>query len=157
MNQPPKPGQFDAVLGGTGNHAPEFAAVLGGIEALLRAYGSPDPKIRTKAISQALRYGDEGVNLLVQTLKTDKSNNVKNLAYDLLLSRDDKSIQVIEALRAYELSPWQLQYTISAHSNWVNSVAFSPHGRILASGSRDNSIKLWDVATRSNIASLTGH
>jgi WD40 repeat protein len=29
----------------------------------------------------------------------------------------------------------------------VNSVAFSPDGLTLASGSMDNTIKLWDVAT----------
>jgi hypothetical protein len=47
MNQPPEPGQFDAVLGGTGNDAPEFAAVLGGIEPLLRAYIAVAKRIRT--------------------------------------------------------------------------------------------------------------
>ncbi|MEH1871966.1 MAG: WD40 repeat domain-containing protein [Nostoc sp.] len=29
------------------------------------------------------------------------------------------------------------------HSDWVNSVAFSPDGKTLVSGSRDMTIKLW--------------
>ncbi|MDZ8068229.1 MAG: WD40 repeat domain-containing protein [Nostoc sp. DedQUE08] len=29
------------------------------------------------------------------------------------------------------------------HSDWVNSVAFSPDGKTLVSGSRDMTTKLW--------------
>jgi WD40 repeat protein/predicted Ser/Thr protein kinase len=47
--------------------------------------------------------------------------------------------------------------TLTGHSNNVRSVAFSPNGLILASGSVDNTIKLWDVETRATIATLKGH
>jgi WD40 repeat protein len=36
---------------------------------------------------------------------------------------------------------------LSGHSEYVNSVAFSPDGRTLASGSRDKSLRLWNVQT----------
>ena len=40
---------------------------------------------------------------------------------------------------------------------WVGSVDFSPDGRILASGLGVGTIKLWDVTTGMNIATLEGH
>jgi hypothetical protein len=36
---------------------------------------------------------------------------------------------------------------IKAHKDFLGSVSFSPDGKLLASGSRDNTIKLWGVAT----------
>ncbi|MYI84053.1 MAG: T9SS type A sorting domain-containing protein, partial [Rhodothermaceae bacterium] len=39
----------------------------------------------------------------------------------------------------------------------VYSVAFSPDGKMLASGSDDEMVKLWDVETNANTATLEGH
>jgi len=39
----------------------------------------------------------------------------------------------------------------------VESVDFSPDGRILATGSRDNAVRLWDVATGRELLKLKGH
>jgi len=35
----------------------------------------------------------------------------------------------------------------SAHSGWVRSVAFSPDGSTIVSGSNDKTIKVWDAGT----------
>ncbi|BCM88445.1 hypothetical protein IAD21_00276 [Abditibacteriota bacterium] len=43
------------------------------------------------------------------------------------------------------------------HSSMVETVAYSPDGRELASGSSDNTIKLWDVQTGLLLRTLTGH
>jgi WD40 repeat protein len=47
--------------------------------------------------------------------------------------------------------------TLTGHSAAVVSVAFSPDGRTLASGSFDNTIKLWDTASGQPLRTLTGH
>ncbi|HEX3070772.1 MAG TPA: caspase family protein [Thermoanaerobaculia bacterium] len=45
----------------------------------------------------------------------------------------------------------------TGHAEFVRSVAFSPDGTLFASGSNDNSIKLWDVASRRELRTLAGH
>jgi hypothetical protein len=60
-------------------------------------------------------------------------------------------------LAALQYSPHLIKF-LRAHKDFVGSVAFSPDGKTLASGSRDSTIILWDVATRQPLgAPLTGH
>ena len=47
--------------------------------------------------------------------------------------------------------------TFEGHEEGVNSVAFSPNGDLLASGSHDETIKLWDVESGKCIFTLEGH
>ena len=46
---------------------------------------------------------------------------------------------------------------LTGHTDTVYSVAFSPDGKTLASGSADNTIILWDTATGQYKQTLTGH
>ena len=47
--------------------------------------------------------------------------------------------------------------TLQGHDDWVYSVDFSPDGNTLASGSRDNTVKIWDCRTGECLYTLTGH
>ena len=45
----------------------------------------------------------------------------------------------------------------TGHAMGVDAMAFSPDGKWLASGSVDNTVRLWEVATGREVRALTGH
>jgi hypothetical protein len=57
----------------------------------------------------------------------------------------------------WSVAPSRPLRTLTGHSAAVASVAFSPDGRTLASGSADKTVKLWDVASGALIRTLSGH
>lgn len=61
-----------------------------------------------------------------------------------------------------EIVLWQLAdnrqlFRLQGHEGWVVALAFSPDGEIVASGSRDGSVRLWKVQTGQCIKTLRGH
>lgn len=51
----------------------------------------------------------------------------------------------------------QLLKTLQGHSNRVLCVAFNPDGTLLASGSQDYTVRLWDVSSGQLLKTLQGH
>jgi len=49
------------------------------------------------------------------------------------------------------------QYPFVGHSNYVDSLAFSPKGNVLVSGSHDEAVFVWDVRAARSIRSLPAH
>jgi WD40 repeat protein len=47
--------------------------------------------------------------------------------------------------------------TLLGHEDDINSVVFSPDGHVIATGSVDKTIKLWDAETGSELKTLAGH
>ncbi len=79
----------------------------------------------------------------------------RNLALSLLLGievfKHEDNVQTRGLLLDnVQFNPQLLQF-LRGHDDPVNSVAFSPDGKILASGSADQTILLWDVSTHERI------
>lgn len=62
----------------------------------------------------------------------------------------------------FEIKIWDTQSgnelnSLAGHNNFVNGLAFSRDGRLLASGSYDSTIKIWDLSTGQERRTLRGH
>ncbi|MEG4215121.1 formylglycine-generating enzyme family protein [Microcoleus sp. Pol14C6] len=86
-----EPREYDAVLGGQ-NSIPVNAAVLGGIPGVKSRLASPIVEARIAALSEALKYGEVGLDLIIKALH-DESMQVKFAACSLLKDRNEEKIQ----------------------------------------------------------------
>jgi WD40 repeat protein len=67
---------------------------------------------------------------------------------EALVSGDDKKIKLRDVTKDEEL------LILKGHTEWVSALAFSSDGKTLASGSRDKTVRLWDVATGKELHTL---
>jgi len=86
-----QPREYDAVLGGK-SQVPFGAAVLGGIPGVKSRLASPIVDVRIAALSEALKYGEPGLDLIIGALQ-DESMQVKLTAYSLLKDRDEPNLK----------------------------------------------------------------
>jgi len=60
-------------------------------------------------------------------------------------------------IKVWNLATGKEERTLTGHTDRVQSVAISPNGQTLVSGSHDNTIKVWNLATGKEERTLTGH
>jgi WD40 repeat protein len=131
---------------------------------------SPDGRLLASgSLEETIKLWDVTTGSLVRTL-TGHTDSVYSVAFSpdgrLLASgscqRNSNYFCSQGEIKPGEIKLWDvttgsLVRTLTGHTDSVYSVAFSPDGRLLASGSRDATIKLWEVASGSLVRSLSGH
>lgn len=90
-------------------------------------------------------------------VRLHRSSTAAALAADF--SPDGTTLAVAQGTNIVlrEVHDWREVRTFQGHTSEIWDVCFSPDGRQLASGSVDNTIRLWDVETGRAIRILTGH
>ena len=94
-----QPREYDAVLGSNNTAAPTDA-VLGGIEGVKRRLANGDMESRIIALSQALNYGEAGLDVVIQALQ-DRSKQIQWSAYGLLAPKTESKVK--QALQSFSL------------------------------------------------------
>ena len=62
-----------------------------------------------------------------------------------------------KTIKLWDVATASILRTLTGHSEGVLSIAFSPDGKILASGDGDRTVKLWETSTGREVRNLSEH
>lgn len=105
------------------------------------------------ATGESLRIFDAATGTMVREEKLPYAPT--SLAFSPNGSRF--AVDAAGGIRVFSLDANQPPRDLMGHTKRVLSLVFSPDGTLLASGSSDNTIRIWDVATGTEKFELSGH
>ncbi|MDE0084544.1 MAG: WD40 repeat domain-containing protein [Candidatus Poribacteria bacterium] len=108
---------------------------------------SPDNKLLAVATTNGVSFWKFGTNELIR-LYTEVYFSLSSLSrYALAFSSDSKTLVIGDRLdiRLIEVDTGDLSTTLSGNNSDIIALAFSPNGKVLASGNEGGTILIWDL------------
>lgn len=157
MNDQTQPKSQDAILGG---QVPPTGVVLGGLDGIKQRLASGVRDQQTAAATQALQYGEAGLDLLLQALQKE-SIQLPWAAYWALSQRTEAAVN--DALS--QQNPYRsFQRLFTFEGNYVQGsgsyrhiYAVSPDSQYLVTHSFDETLKVWSLRTGDLLGSFQGN
>ena len=153
------------VRGSDGRAALHHAAAGGHLEsALVLLQGGASANQKTNAMEKYLEtYQETYEETYHEACALDGGSCHATLTQQDLVSMpwcpDGKTIATCDGkmVKLWNAADGSCRVTLSGHRDMVLSVAWSPNGMMVATGSADFTVKLWDAARGSCHATLSGH
>ena len=117
------------------------------------AFSADGDKLATGSLDKTINIWDSKSGEILQTLDGSKFS-----VDSLLFTPNGQSLISSDYL---DIKVWNLNTgeanTLKGHRDVINAIALSNDGQYLATASKDKTVKLWDLASGKEIATLTGH
>jgi WD40 repeat protein len=150
------------VTGGTDNSVKLWDAASGQeLHTLAGMRGGSYTALSSDGKLLATGSNDKTVRLWdMATRKPIRTMDSGDIILSLAFSPNNKSLAVAsgKTVQLWSVPDGQMIGSLEGHTSMVDSVAFSPDGRMLVSGgTSDLSVKVWDLRSRTAIQTLKGH
>ncbi len=92
--------------------------------------------------------------------KLQKTIETNGMVSVVTYSPDGKTMAIgnyDDTISLWDLTKWEIIYTLEGHTDCITSVEFSPDSKVIASACCDNTIKMWDANTGEQIQTLSGY
>ncbi len=129
-------------------------AVTGHADYVYSVAFNPDGKFFASGYADgSIRFWDAETGLHLKTFRKGYETS------GLIFSKDGKTLAYAEGLdiRLQDAGTGEEKMRLTGHTWGMHSMALSPDGDTLASGSEDMTIRLWDMRTGAHKKTLNGH